>query len=187
MMLFYHTAREREAVRAAAWEDTMAIDDRRLEDGQEWRRDPYRISTDRRQVDLDVVHGFLTTFYWSPGIPREVVRRALEHSLPFGLYRGPSQIGLARVVTDYATFAYLCDVFILPDARGQGLGKWLMAVVADHPALQGLRRWVLTTRDAHGLYRHSGFTDLAHPERFMERVVLDAYGARGGRTERTDG
>ncbi len=165
----------------------MAIDDRRLEDGQEWRRDPYRISTDRRQIDLDVVHGFLTTAYWSPGIPREVVRRALEHSLPFGLYRGANQIGLARVVTDYATFAYVCDVFILPDARGQGLGRWLMAVVADHPALRGLRRWVLATRDAHGLYRHSGFTALAHPERFMERVDLTAYDARDGQAERTDG
>ena len=165
----------------------MAIDDRRLEDAQEWRQDPFWISTDRRQIDLDVVHAFLTTAYWSPGIPREVVRRALEHSLPFGLYRDTSQVGLARVVTDYATFAYVCDVFILPDARGQGLGRWLMAVVADHPALRGLRRWVLATRDAHGLYRHSGFTALAHPEQFMERVDLAAYDARDGQAERTDG
>ncbi len=167
------------------WEGAMALDDRQLADGQEWRRDPYLISTDRRKIDLDVVHGFLTTSYWSPGIPREVVRRAIEHSLPFGLYRGVSQVGLARVVTDYATFAYLCDVFILPGSRGQGLGAWLMAVVTDYPALQGLRRWVLATRDAHGLYRHSGFTGLAHPDTFMEKVVPDAYGARGVRPEAT--
>ncbi len=163
------------------------MDDRQLADGQEWRRGPYLISTDRRKIDLDVVHGFLTTAYWSPGIPREVVQRAIEHSLPFGLYRGASQIGLARVVTDYATFAYLCDVFILPDARGEGLGVWLMAVVADYPALQGARRWVLATRDAHGLYRHSGFTGLAHPERFMERVVPDAYSARDNRPTQAGG
>jgi len=153
--------------------------DQHLVDGQEWRRDPYLISTDRREIDLDVVHGFLTTSYWSPGIPRAVVWHAIEHSLPFGLYQGADQIGLARVVTDYATFAYLCDVFILPDSRGAGLGTWLMAVVADYPPLQGVRRWVLATRDAHGLYRHSGFTELAHPERFMEKVVPDTYGTEG--------
>lgn len=159
------------------------MDDQHMADGQEWRRDPYLISTDRRKIDLDVVHGFLTTSYWSPGIPREVVRRAIEHSLPFGLYHDAGQIGLARVVTDHATFAYLCDVFILPGSRGAGLGTWLMAVVADYPPLRGVRRWVLATRDAHGLYRHSGFTDLAHPERFMEKVLPDAYGATGERQE----
>jgi len=171
----------------------MALDDRQRAnrvdgaDRQEWRRDTSLISTDRRKIDLDVVHGFLTTSYWSPGIPRAVVRRAIEHSLPFGLYRSANQIGLARVVTDYATFAYLCDVFVTTGSRGQGLGAWLMAVVADYPALQGVRRWVLATRDAHGLYRRSGFTDLARPDTFIEKVTPDIYlrarwpaGADGG-------
>lgn len=141
----------------------------------EWRRDPYRISTDPGQLDLRVVHGFLTTCYWAAGIPLDVVRRSIEHSLPFGLYDGARQIGFARVITDYATYAYIGDVFVLPDYRGRGLGHWLIETIVAHPDLQGLRRWSLATRDAHALYRSVGFTSLSAPERWMERHFPDIY------------
>jgi GNAT superfamily N-acetyltransferase len=141
----------------------------------EWRRDPYRISTDPSQLDLSVVHGFLTTCYWAVGIPLDVVRRSIEHSLPFGLYDGERQIGFARVITDYATYAYIGDVFVLPDHRGRGLGHWLIETIVAHPDLQGLRRWSLATRDAHALYRSVGFTSLGAPERWMERHFPDIY------------
>jgi len=144
----------------------------------QWRRDPFIIDTEIDRIDLDLVHGFLTTAYWSEGIPRETVERGIRSSLVFGLYREQQQIGFARVVTDRATFAYLCDVFVLPHERGQGLGQWLMEVVISHPELQGLRRWVLLTRDAHDLYQRVGFTKLNAPERYMEkatpRIYLDA-------------
>jgi GNAT superfamily N-acetyltransferase len=142
---------------------------------QEWRRDEYLVSTDKRKLDIDVVHGFLCRSYWAEGIPREVVERSIEHSLPFGVYKGEQQIGFARVVTDYATFAYIGDVFILEEYRGLGLSKWLMHAVVEHPALQDLRRWMLLTRDAHGLYRKVGFTEPTTPERYMERVFPDVY------------
>src|SRR5262249_15712073 len=109
------------------------------------------------------------------GIPRETVERALENSLCFGLYHGASQVGLARVVTDAATYAYLCDVYILEQHRGNGLGKWLMKTVMSHPALQGLRRIMLATRDAHGLYQQFGFRPLAEADRHMELFVPDIY------------
>ena len=118
----------------------------------EWRRGEYLISTDKNWLDLTLIHSFLTTSYWAAGIPLEVVRRSIEHSLSFGLYKEDQQIGYARVITDYATFAYLGDVFILEPFRGQGLSKWLMEVVVTHPELQGFRRWILLTKDAHGLY-----------------------------------
>ena len=142
---------------------------------QEWRRGDYWISTDPARLDLAMVHGFLTRSYWAAGIPLETVRRAIQHSLAFGLYHGNEQIGFARIISDRATFAYLCDVFVLETWRGQGLGTWLMAVVAAYPALQGLRRWSLVTRDAHGLYRPVGFTPLARPETFMERHDATVY------------
>ena len=142
----------------------------------EWQREPYTISTDPARLDLQVIHGFLTTSYWAAGVPMEVVRRSIEHSLPFGLYEGDRQIGFARVITDYATYAYLADVFVLEAARGAGLGKWLVAVIVAHPDLQGLRRWMLATRDAHGLYRTVGFEVLKAPERWMEKHVPDIYG-----------
>lgn len=133
------------------------------------------VDTDKQRLDLDVIHGFLATSYWSPGIPREIVQRAIEHSLCFGVYLGDTQVGFARAITDYATFAYLADVFVLPAHRGRGLSKMLMDAIVSHPDLQGLRRWSLTTRDAHGLYVRYGFTPLSAPDRFMERYTPNAY------------
>ncbi len=135
-----------------------------------WRRGDYTISTDRAKLDLDVIHRFLSTeSYWAVGRPREVIQRSIEHSLPFGVYHGERQVGFARVVTDYATFAWIADVFVLAPERGKGLSKWLMEVILAHPQLQGFRRWTLATRDAHGLYAQFGFAPLKRPERFMER------------------
>jgi GNAT superfamily N-acetyltransferase len=141
----------------------------------EWRQGDYLISTDKNRLDLTVIHTFLTTSYWAAGIPQEIVKRTIEHSLSFGLYKGDQQIGYARVITDYATFAYLGDVFILEPFRGQGLSKWLMEVVVTHPDLQGFRRWILLTKDAHGLYNKVGFTEVATPERYMERFFPGVY------------
>ncbi len=135
-----------------------------------------RISTARADVDLDVVHGFLSTqAYWCPGIPRAVVERALDHSLCFSAFLDGAQVGFARVVTDRATFAYLADVFVLPPARGQGVSKAILATVVADPALASVRRFLLATSDAHGLYAAHGFTALSRPERFMERYRPDAY------------
>ena len=135
-----------------------------------------RISTARAEVDLDVVHGFLSTqAYWCPGIPRAVVERAMDHSLCFSAFLDGAQVGFARVVTDRATFAYLADVFVLPAARGRGVSKAILAAVMAEPALASVRRFLLATSDAHGLYAAHGFTALARPERFMERYRPDAY------------
>lgn len=142
----------------------------------EWRRDALRITTDPAALDVELIHAYLTRSYWAAGIPLETVRRSIEHSVNFGLFDGDAQIGFARVVTDRATFAYLADVFVLEPYRGRGLSKWLMEAVIAHPELQGLRRWVLATRDAHGLYARYGFTPLAAPERFMERHDREVYG-----------
>ncbi len=142
---------------------------------QEWRHGEYMISTDKRLLDLSAIHNFLTTSYWAKGIPFETVKKSIEHSLNFGVYQAGKQVGFARVITDYATYAYIGDVYILEDHRGQGLSKWLMQVIADHPELQGLRRWTLLTRDAHGLYRQTGFTEPQNPERYMERTDPDVY------------
>jgi GNAT superfamily N-acetyltransferase len=144
----------------------------------EWRRGEYTISTDSGRLDLDVVHGFLRTAYWSVGVPREVVERAARHSLSFGLYHSGEQVGYARVVTDRATFGYLTDVFFLPAHRGRGLARWLVATILSHPELQGFRRWMLATDDAHGVYEAVGFGVCAHPERLMEIVDPDPYGGR---------
>lgn len=141
----------------------------------EWKRDEYTISTNRERLDLNVIHGFLTQSYWAAGVPVEIVKRSIENSLPFGLYDNDRQIGFARVITDYATFAYLADVFVLEDARGAGLGKWLVAAIISHPELQGLRRWMLATRDAHGLYRTVRFESLKQPDRWMEKHEPDVY------------
>ncbi len=153
----------------------------------EYRRGEFVISTDRERLSLDVIHGFLTNCYWAKGISQEIVGRSIEHSLCFGLYDesprlakdtrhgAPTQVGFARVVSDFATFAYVGDVFVLESHRGRGLGKWLMQCITGHPALQGLRRWILTTRDAHGLYSQVGFTPVKAPERFMERHRPNVY------------
>ena len=135
-----------------------------------WHRDDYSISTDRSRLNLGLIHNYLSTeTYWASGRSREVVERSIENSLSFGVYKGTEQVGFARVVTDYATFAWIADVFILPAHRGRGLSKWLMELMIEHPQLQGFRRWVLATKDAHGLYERFGFITLHRPERWMER------------------
>jgi GNAT superfamily N-acetyltransferase len=135
----------------------------------EWTRDAFTVTTDPARLDLDAVHAFLVTAYWCAGIPREVVARAATGSLCFSLLeRERGQIGLARVISDLATFAYLCDVYVLPERRGRGLGGWLVDCVLSHPELSGVRRFHLVTRDAHTLYRAHGFADLANPGRHME-------------------
>jgi predicted GNAT family acetyltransferase len=131
-------------------------------------RGTYSISTDPARLDVDAIHAYLTTAYWSEGIGRELVARALDGSLCFGLYLGTTQVGLARVVTDRATFAYLCDVYVLPSHRGRGLGEWLIETVMSHSDLQGLRRFSLVTKDAQELYRKLGFTEVAVEGRHME-------------------
>jgi len=128
----------------------------------------YEVSTDKRRLDVAAIHEYLAQSYWSPGVPRAVIERALEGSLCFGVFRQGKQVGFARVVTDSATFAYLSDVFILEPHRRKGLSKLLMEFVFAHPDLQGLRRFMLATRDAHGLYKQFGFTELSDSALFME-------------------
>ena len=140
-----------------------------------WQRPPYRIIDDPSAVDLEVVHGFLSSSYWARGIPRETVARGLAHSLPFSLYLEERQVGFARAITDRATFAYLADVFVVEEHRGRGLGAWLVETVLAHPELQGLRRWLLVTRDAHELYLKFGFQPPAHPSRLLTRHDPDVY------------
>jgi GNAT superfamily N-acetyltransferase len=142
----------------------------------EHRRGDYVISTDRGRLNLDVVHDFLTNCYWAKGISRELVGRSMQNSLCFGLYDANArQVGFARVVSDFATVAYLGDVFVVESHRGRSLGKWMMECIMQHPALQGLRRWILLTRDAHGLYSQFGFAPLKAPERYMELHRPDVY------------
>lgn len=138
-------------------------------------RAPYRISTDTALLDLDVIHAFLRESYWSPGLPRHVLERAVANSLNFGLYDDRAQIGFARVCTDSATFAYLMDVFVLPAYRGRGLSVWLMEAVMSHPDLQGLRIFRLATRDAHGLYEKVGFRRVANAAPLMEISDPEIY------------
>jgi GNAT superfamily N-acetyltransferase len=145
----------------------------------ESRRGEFLVSTDPARLNIDVIYGFLTNCYWAKGIPREVVVRSIEHALCFGVYDGNgSQVGFARVISDFATIAYVGDVFVLDDHRGRGLGKWLMESITQHPALQNLRRWILTTRDAHGLYSQVGFTPVKSPERYMELHRPNIYEIR---------
>jgi len=135
----------------------------------------YRLSDDRAELDLDLIHGFLSQTYWSSNIPRDTVERAIEGSHVVGAYDDQSQIGFARVITDHATFAYLADVFVLPDHRGKGIATAMVRHLQDHPALQGLRRWLLVTRDAQPVYARLGWTPITGPERFMERHDPDVY------------
>ena len=141
----------------------------------EWKRGAFTISTDRERLDREGIHAFLAGSYWARGIPRETVDRSIENSLCFGVYEGERQVGFARVITDFATFAYLGDVFVLESHRGRGLSKWLVEIILGLPELQGLRRWSLATRDAHGLYERFGFRRPSHPERLMEIVDFDVY------------
>lgn len=136
----------------------------------------YEISTDRERIDVELVFHYLSEeSYWATGIPRDVVERAIDNSLCFGVYHGEALVGFARIVTDRATFALVADVFILESHRGKGLSKWLMREVMDHHDLQGLRRLLLLTSDAHSLYAQFGFTELGNPQRFMEVVRPDVY------------
>lgn len=130
--------------------------------------DGYDISCDPARLDLDVIHGFLAQSYWAKSIPKALVEQSIRHSLCWGVYHATGQVGFARLITDRATFAYLCDVFVLPEHCGKGLGKALVTTILAHPDLEGLRRWVLVTADAQSLYEKFGFKAIAKPERYME-------------------
>ena len=138
---------------------------------------PFVVDTDPERLDVALIHTFLASSYWAKGVPIEVVRRSIANSLCFGLYEGDRQVGFARVVSDRATFAYLADVFVVESHRGRGLARLLMEAVVAHPELQGLRRWMLATRDAHGLYARYGFTSLPAPQRFMQLHDPEVYAA----------
>lgn len=139
----------------------------------ELRRAGYEISTDPGRIDLELVHDFLNRSYWAAGVSRQVVARSLAGSLVFGVYSGAEQVGMARVITDQATFAYLTDLFILEAHRGRGLGRWLVQSIHAHPTLQGLRRWMLVTHDAQEFYRALGYRNPPMPERILERIEQD--------------
>ncbi|GDX53007.1 N-acetyltransferase [Bacteroidota bacterium] len=136
----------------------------------------YTISDEKDLMDIKIIHQYLSEeSYWCAGIPIDVVKKSIEGAHCFGIFLNENQIGFARVITDHATFAYLADVFVLPEHRGKGLSKWLMKTIVDNPELQGLRRWILATRDAHALYEQFGFTPLAKPDRFMELHNPNVY------------
>ena len=143
----------------------------------EWKRDGFTISTEKEKLDRETIHRFLRESYWARGIPREVIDRSIENSLCFGLYDGDRLVGFARVISDHATFGYLADVFVVESHRGRGLATWFMETVLSHPDFQGIRRWMLVTRDAHGLYRKVGFEAVSKPERMMEKLLPDPYDA----------
>jgi GNAT superfamily N-acetyltransferase len=144
-----------------------------------WSKGDFEISTDPARIDLRMVHEFLTNSYWAKGIPLATVRLSIENSICFAVYHCRQQVGFARIISDLATFAYLADVFIVPDYRGRGLSRWLMECIVGHPDLQGLRRWMLATRDAHGLYAKFGFTAIGSPESWMEIHRPDVYSRSG--------
>ena len=142
----------------------------------EQQRDGLVLSTDPEQMDVEAIHKYLSEeSYWARGIPLGVVERALANSLCFGVFDGGRQVALARVVTDLATYAYLCDVYVLESHRRRGIGHWMLEAIDSHPDLQGLRRWSLITRDAHSLYEPHGYIPLAKPENYLERVYRDVY------------
>ena len=134
----------------------------------ETHKDNFTISTDPSRLDRNAINDMLSRSYWANGRPRETLERALDNSLVFGIYDGNKQIGIARVVSDYAVFAYLCDVFIHEDYRAHGLGKWLIQTILEHPDLKDMRRWLLVTNDAHGLYEPFGFKTIEDPEHWMQ-------------------
>jgi GNAT superfamily N-acetyltransferase len=136
----------------------------------------YVVSTDKALIDFDVVHGYLCKdSYWAQEIPADTLKRAIENTICFGIYKEKRQVGFSRVISDKATFAYICDVFVLPAFRGIGLSKWLVQTIVAHPELQDLRRWSLATLDAHGLYRQMGFVELSKPGNWMEIYRPDIY------------
>jgi GNAT superfamily N-acetyltransferase len=136
----------------------------------------FSISTDKSKLDINAIHDFLSTeAYWSLNIPKETVQTAIGNSLCFGMYENKKQIGFARVISDFATIAYLGDVYVLEGYRGKGLSKWLMETIMRHPNVQGLRRWILLTGDAHGLYRQYGWTDIADASKWMELHNKNVY------------
>jgi GNAT superfamily N-acetyltransferase len=142
------------------------------------QRDGYTISTDPSRLDVDAIHAYLTRSYWATGIPRATVARSLLHSVAYGLYAPDgAQVGFTRVISDWTTYAYLCDVYVLEAERGHGLGVWLVETVLAHPELQGIRRLSLTTRDAHGLYEKFGFSRTEFG-RFMDKTIPDVYQRR---------
>ncbi len=142
----------------------------------EWQNGEFTISTERERLQIDAIHKFLSEeSYWAKERTKEQTERAIKNSMPFGMYQGANQIGFARVVTDHATFAYLGDVFITEEFRGRGLSKWLLAAIMNHPDLQNLRRWILATKDAHGLYEKFEFSAFRFPERWMEKTAPNAY------------
>jgi GNAT superfamily N-acetyltransferase len=135
----------------------------------------YEISTDRSRLDIALIHDFLRSSYWARGIPRAIVEKSIRHSLCFGAFLGLQQVGFARVISDFAAVAHIADVFVVPEHRGRGISKLLMRAILDHPELQGLRRFFLATRDAHGLYAQFGFQPLTHPEQYMTIRKIDVY------------
>ncbi len=145
----------------------------------DWQKENYTVSTDKEKLDVGTIHHFLyTTSYWAIGRPMNVVRKSIENSLCFGVYEGSTQVGFARVITDMATFGYVCDVFILPTYRGRGLGKWLVECIMEHPDVKSLRRVLLTSRDAHELYsKYGGFQPMLFPNNWMEKFT-DTYSGK---------
>lgn len=135
----------------------------------------YLVSTDPSLLEIDRIHAFLRKSYWAEGVPRDVVARSTENSIPFGLYDADHQVGFARAITDRTTFAYVADVYVETEHQRRGLGKLQMRAVMAHPDLQGLRRWMLATNDAHGLCRQCGFSELGHPQRWMEKHDRNVY------------
>lgn len=141
----------------------------------DFTKDGFTVSTEKEKLDIDLIQSFLNRTYWAEGISKEIIRRSIDGSLCFGVFENDKQVGFARMITDKATFAYLADVFIIEGYRGRGLSKWLMEVIMSHPDLQGLRRMILATKDAHGLYKQFGFTPLINVERWMHILDPDVY------------
>ncbi len=135
---------------------------------KEWTRDSFTVSTDKKRLDIELIHAYLEQSYWADGREQAVVKKSIEKSVCFGVYKGPALIGFARVVTDFSTMAYLADVFIIEQFRGVGLGKFLMYCIMRYPEFEDIKRWLLLTQDAHGLYLQFGFQPIEEPERFME-------------------
>jgi GNAT superfamily N-acetyltransferase len=140
-----------------------------------WHKNEFTVCDERSRLDVAVIHDYLRGSYWAPDVPLEIVQRSIDNALCFGVFVAEQQVGFGRVITDRATFAYLADVFILEKWRGRGASKFLMQCIRAHPELQSLRRWMLATADAHGLYRQFGFSDLREPQRLMEIVDRDVY------------